>query len=125
MARDYGKLLKAAEQMNPRGYLDADDVKQREKAKGRFKIEVRNLVYALYRESPDHGSLSWSVTANLSRLAATGAYSEAAIADARAALLAEIEKRSHNSSATRFAIRWVLPAFGLAAAVVLKVGLFK
>ncbi len=39
--------------------------------------------------------------------------------------LAEIEKRSRNSSATRFAIRWVLPAFGLAAVVVLKVGLFK
>lgn len=115
MARDYEKLLDAAELMNPRGYVDAEDEKQAGKARKRFRIEVRNFVYALFRESPDHGPLVVSVTADLSRIAAAGYRSEAAIADTKAALLTEIEKRSRNSPAMRFVIWWVLPALGLAA----------
>ena len=121
--RNYGKLLDTAEQMNLTGYLDAEDLKRQRTARARFKVEVRNFVYALFREGPDHGPLAVSVTADLQRIAATGAHSEAAIADTRAALLAEIDKRSRNSPAMRFFIRWVLPALGLAAAAAF--GYFK
>ena len=127
MARDYERVLEAAEQMNFTGYLDSEGRDQQKKARGRFAVEVRNLVYALFRERPDHGALVFSVSADLNRIAATGMHSEAAIADTRAALLAEIGRRSRNSPAMRFFIRWGLPALGLmatAAWVFFKMRLF-
>jgi len=118
MARDYEKVLEAAELMNFRGYLDSEGLQKQKAAKSRFGVTVRNFVYALFREGPDHGALAFSVSADLHRIAATGKHSAAAVADTRAALLAEIGKRSRNGSLMRFLIRWGPPALGLAGIAV-------
>jgi hypothetical protein len=115
MARDYGKVLDAAERlMNFTGYLDAEDRKQQGVAQGKFNGEVRVFVYNMFRESPDHGALAYSVSADLDRIGVSGRHSADAVADARAALLAEIAKRSRNSSLMRFLIRWGAPVLGFA-----------
>ena len=117
MARDYERVLAAAEElMNFGGYLDSEDRKQQSEAQGRFDGEVRIFVYELYRETPDHGALAFSVAGDLDRISATGTHSEAAVADTRAALLAEIQKRSRDNSAMRFLIRWGPPVVGVLAA---------
>jgi hypothetical protein len=119
MARDYERVLDAAEALvSFTGYLDSEDLKQRGVAQGKLNGEVRVFVYNLFRESPDHGPLVFSVSADLDRIAATGHHSEAAIADTRAALLAEIKKRARNSPVVRFLIRWVPPVLGLVALAV-------
>jgi hypothetical protein len=126
--RDYGRLLEAAETLTFGGYLDTEGRREQAKARDLFRSEVRNLVYDLFRESPDHGPLAYSVSADLDRIAAAGGHSEAAVAEARAVLLAEIGKRSRNSPATRFLIRWVPPALGLlgvAAWVYFKTSFFS
>lgn len=116
MARDYERVLDAAEGlMNFAGYLDSEGRGQQGAARRAFAVEVRNFVYALFRESPDHGALAFSVSADLHRIAAMGNHSQAAIADTRTALLAEIEKRSRNNAAIRFLIRWGPPVLGLVA----------
>ena len=128
MARDYERVLDAAEALtNFTGYLDADDRKQQSVAQGKFRNEVRVFVYNLFRESPDHGALAFSVSGDLNRIAARDRYSGGAVADTRAALLAEIAKRSRDSSLMRFLIRWgppVLGLVGLAAFAYFKLSLF-
>jgi hypothetical protein len=106
----------AEELMNFTGYLGTEELKQQGVAQGKFNGAVRVFVYGLFRESPDHGALAFSVSADLHRIAAMGNHSEAALADTRAALLAEIEKRSRNSAAMRFLVRWGPPALGLVVA---------
>jgi hypothetical protein len=114
MARDYEMVLDAAEElMNFGGYLDTEGRKQQSEANQVFRRAVEIFVYDLFRESPDHGALAYSVSGDLDRIAAAGNHSEAAIADARAALLAAIEKRGRNSPAMRFLIRWGPPALGV------------
>lgn len=117
MARNYGPVLSLAEDLQDfRGYLDSEDMKRQAEVRGNFTGAVRVFVYALYKESPDHGGLGFSVSGDLNRIAATGDYSQGAIDEARAALIGEIEARSRNHPAIRFIIRWGPPAIGLAAA---------
>ncbi|HYD13660.1 MAG TPA: hypothetical protein VEC11_12505 [Allosphingosinicella sp.] len=114
MARDYGPVLERAEDLQAfSGYLDAEDLKRQGKVRVAFQTAVRNLVYALYRESPDHGALGFSVSGDLDRIARAGEFSPGAVAEAREALLREIQARSRNSGMMRFLVRWGPPVLGL------------
>ncbi len=116
MARDYERVLQAAESLvSFSGYLDSEDLKRRGEARRKFNEAVRVFVYDLFRETPDRGALGFAVSGDLDRIAAAGRHGEAAIGDARAALLAEIGKRSRNSPIMHCLIRWAPPVLGLVA----------
>jgi hypothetical protein len=124
MARDYEKVLEAAEDLLMfTGYLGSEDLKLQANAQNKFAGEVGIFVYDLLKETPDSGALAFSVSADLDRIAAEGSHSEAAIAGTRAALLAEIARSSRHSPATRFFFRWgsiALAVAGFALAVYLR-----
>lgn len=116
MARDYGPVLERAEDLQAfSGYLDGEDMKRMGQVRGAFQAAVRNFVYNLYREGPDHGALAFSVSGELDRIARAGEASPGAIAEAREALHREIEARSRNNGLMRFLVRWGPPVLGLLA----------
>lgn len=119
MARDYGPVLEKAEDLQEfNGYLGTEEMKRRGQARGAFQAAVRNLVYDLYREGPDHGALGFSVSGDLDRIAKAGEASPGAIGEAREALLREIQARSRNNGLMRFLVRWGPPVLGLAGLAV-------
>jgi hypothetical protein len=122
MARDYGRLLMLAEELQFfTGYLGSEELNQRNQMQAQFDAERRKLAYALLKEGPDHhgvaASVAASVAADMDRLAATSAdYTPAAIAEAREGLLAEIDHLARSSPAMRFLLRWGPVALGLVVA---------
>lgn len=119
MERDYGELLRLAEELQYfTGYLDSEDIKRRTQAQGLFDAERRKVVYELFQEGKDHQELSASVAWDMDRIASTSTdHSPGAIAEAREALMTHIDRQGRNSPLMRFIVRWGPPALGVAAAI--------
>jgi hypothetical protein len=117
MARDYGRLLLRAEELQRfTGYLGAEELKQRHKIQGRLDDERVKIVYELFREGGSADELRQAVIADLDRIELAAAeYSPGAVAEAQQALLAEIGEQARVNLATRFLMRWAPVVFATVA----------
>lgn len=117
MARDYRPLLLLAEKLQAfTGYLGIEELKKRQQCQSRLDDERTKVVYELFREGRSAEKLRRAVVADLERIElATAEYSPGAIAEAREALLAEIDAQARTSPATRFLMRWAPVVFATVA----------
>jgi len=117
MARDYGRLLLLAEELQRfTGYLGNEELRQRQQFQGQFDDERVKIVYALFREGGSAEEIRRAVIADLDRIElATAEYSPGAVAEAQEALLAEIDAQARSSPATRFLMRWAPVVFATVA----------
>lgn len=121
MARDYGRLLLLAEELQAfTGYLGSEELKQRHQFQNQFDDERVKIVYALFKEGGSADEMRQAVIADLDRIElATAEYSPGAVAEAQEGLLAEIDAQARSSPAMRFLLRWGPVALGLVGAGVL------
>jgi hypothetical protein len=117
IARDYRGLLLLAKKLQAfTGYLGSEDLKRRQQVQRRFDDACGKTVYELFRESDSARELRRTVIADLGRIElATAEYGPGAVAEAREALLAEIDAQARNSPATRFLMRWAPVVFATVA----------
>jgi hypothetical protein len=117
MARDYGRLLLLAEELQAfTGYLGTEELKKRQQFQSRFDEERMKIVYELFQEGGSADELRQAVVADLDRIElASAEYSPGAVAEAQEALFAEIEAQARNSPATRFLMRWAPVVFATVA----------
>jgi hypothetical protein len=120
MARDYGRLLLLAEELQAfTGYLGTEELKKRQQVQSRFDDACGKIVYELFREGGSARDLRRTVIADLGRLElARAEYSPGAVAEAREALLADIDAQARNSPATRFLMRWAPVVFATVAGAI-------
>lgn len=117
MARDYGRLLLLAEELQRfTGYLGSEELRQRHQFQTQLDDERVKIVYELFKEGGSADELRQAVIADLDRIElANGEYSPGAVADAQEALLAEIDRQARSNPATRFLLRWAPVVFATVA----------
>ena len=117
MARDYGRLLLLAEELQAfTGYLGSEELKQRHQVQSQIDDERVKIVYKLFKDGGSADELRQAVVADLDRIElASAEYSPGAVADAQEALLAEIDAQARASPATRFLLRWAPVVFATVA----------
>jgi hypothetical protein len=117
MARDYGRLLLLAEELQAfTGYLGSEELMQRKQSQKRLDDERAKVVYELFREGGSAEEIRRAMIADLGRIElASAEYSAGAVAEAQEALSAEIDAQARSGPATRFLMRWAPVVFATVA----------